>query len=300
LNLKLRSVAKSLSPRNPIRRIAARAWDLFLRKTGSYLDLTLQGGTIRLANEFRSLSLDYEAEALGSFLRALHLGDVVWDVGANIGLYTILAGKKVGSRGQVIAWEPNPATFQLLEKHVRANGLQARSRAIQGAINDGATPEVLFRLDAEAPSSQITMNAQTPAEEVIVVPARSLDAWCEELAQKPRVLKIDVEGAEVLVLRGARRLLSGELGPRPNMLVAVHPQFCGDFGYSAGEVEQVAQQFDYLPFDLQGQSTRPIDYAEYWLVPRESREQFLEAVFPTLTPAKFPAGQIASFPRTRT
>jgi FkbM family methyltransferase len=279
--------------------LASRAWEVFLRNTGSYLDFPIQDETIRLSNQYRSLNLDYELETLATFLRALRPGDVVWDVGANIGLYTLLAGQKVGPGGRVIAWEPNPVTFQLLEKHLEANGLQERCRAIRGAIHDGGTAEVQFRLETQPTISRISLNAPEGAVEVVTVPARSLDAWCGELDRLPGVLKIDVEGAEVLVLRGAKRLLSGDLGPRPNLLVSVHPQFCKEFGTSTGEVEQLSRQLDYIALDVKGQPCRPVRYAEYWLVPHESCEQFREAVFPAGALAQRPAEQISPLPGTR-
>jgi FkbM family methyltransferase len=288
LNLRFRSLAKAFRPSNPVRRLAAGLWAGMLRLTGPYLELPLQGESVRLLSKFRSWNLEYESEALGTYLRVIQPGDTVWDVGANIGIYTLLAGKRTGAAGQVTAWEPNPVSYRILAEHLRANGLKGRCRALQAAVHDGSTPTVRFRLEVETSSSRIGSEASRSSGPLVTVPAKSLDQWRTEVGRHPRVLKVDVEGAEVLVLQGGRKLLTGELGARPFVLVAVHPQFLGEFGSTSGDIDHLCHEFGYLCFDLHGKPARPVDYSEYWLVPPESRERFLGMLAPSRVTGRTP------------
>jgi hypothetical protein len=110
LNLRFRSLAKALRPSDPVRRIAGGFWARVLRLTGPYLDLPLRGESLRLLSKFRSWNFEYESEALGTLLRVIQPGESIWDVGANIGIYTLLAGKRTGAAGQVTSCEPNPVS----------------------------------------------------------------------------------------------------------------------------------------------------------------------------------------------
>ena len=89
----------------------------------------------------------------------------------------------------------------------------------------------------------------------------------------------------MLVLRGGRKLLSGDFGPRPRLLVAVHPQFLGEFGNTAPDVEQLCRDLDYLPYDLSGSLRPPVEYSEYWLIPSESCDEFRRSALPVRTQA---------------
>src|ERR1700730_2452 len=156
---------------------------------------------IRLATEFRTFSLDYEAAALRSFLRLAGPGHVVWDVGANMGIYTLLAGNRVGPSGRIVSWEPSPRTFALLQRHIAANDLGDRCQAIQAAVNDGSAVKVQFAANQPDSSTNRLFTAVRSEDPGLVeVEADSLDSWCRKLGHHPDVVKIDVEGAEVFAL----------------------------------------------------------------------------------------------------
>lgn len=272
LNLRLRSAARALPPDNPLRRAGARAWNSVLRLTGGMVTLPLQGHPVRLAAWLRSFDLDYESAALGSFLRLIEPGDVVWDVGANIGIYSILAGLRTGAAGKVIAWEPNPETHSLLQAHLRANGLGDRCTPLQAVVHDGSTPRACFVLNAgtDCSTDRVVRNGTSVPGRLIDVEADSLDGWRRRLACTPAAIKIDIEGAEVLALRGAAGLMSEV---RPLVLLALHPQFLGEFGCTAADAAGLLRERCYAALDLHGREVEPTEYAEYWLVPEECRRQ---------------------------
>lgn len=136
--------------------------------------------------------------------------NVIWDVGANVGLFAFSAAHLAGLRGMVVALEPDMWLVQLLRRSARIQpASSAPVHVIPAAVAqtvDLRTFQIAARTRA-ANSLQGYGSTQTGgvAEEQIVVTV-SLD-WLSERYPAPDVLKIDVEGAELEVLRGAERLL---------------------------------------------------------------------------------------------
>jgi FkbM family methyltransferase len=269
-NTFFRRQAARCRPENPLRRWAAKMWNSYIARAGGFIDVPIHGEPIRLHSTLRSFTPDYEQEALTAFLGLITEGDFVWDIGANLGIYTILAGRKVGPTGRVVSWEPSPTTFRMLTDHVQANGLAGRCQLLQAAVHDGSTCEVSFLVDAAngaSPTNRISGKTVAVSEQSVRVEAASLDTWCMRLGQLPKVIKVDVEGAEVLLFRGASRLMAGDFGPRPSFLVAVHPQMMPDLGCQVEELADILGTRGYRALDLNGQPAQPAKYAEYLFLP---------------------------------
>jgi FkbM family methyltransferase len=235
----------------------------------------IHGEPIRLHVSFRSYPLDYEQKALSAFLSLIAPGDVVWDVGANVGIYTLLAARKTGPAGRVVAWEPSPATFRILSSHARANGVTDRCQLLQAAVHDGSSASASFwidKTDSMSTTNRLSSAAMSGGGQTITVEAADLDGWCKQLGQCPKVVKIDVEGAEALVLRGASKLMRGELGPRPGLLVAVHPHMMKEFGCAPEELTELVTVRGYRALSFDGQRVSPTGYTEYLLLPAQAAD----------------------------
>lgn len=160
----------------------------------------------------------YEPEVQDLILRTLRPGGVFIDVGANIGTFTIPAAKHVGPSGRVIAIEPSPDVFKILEKNVALNstGNVQLICAAAGASDDDAN-------FYPAPVDHFGMGSRAPQFNAAPITVRSvtLDSIVKELnLTSVDALKIDVEGFELDVLKGAIELLSRE---RPPLIVF---EFC--------------------------------------------------------------------------
>ena len=135
--------------------------------------------------------------------RTLQPGMVAFDVGANFGYYTLLFADRVGLAGRVIAVEPNPSTFELLEQTVALNGFERNVTLVQAAATERNQQALeLFVPLGEPKNATVAFDGGArPAELRVAVPGVSIDHLAAKL---PRVdfLKIDVEGAEPAVLRG--------------------------------------------------------------------------------------------------
>jgi FkbM family methyltransferase len=166
---------------------------------GGRVEARLPGGeTVRLLPEFRFVTWNpAEYHALRA---AATPGAVALDVGANVGGYALLLGRWVSPGGRVYAFEPAPDAFDGLTRHVRLNGLAGVvvpvREAAAGSTGTG-------RLAADGVSGANRLGGEGGAAVATV----TLDDFCAREGIRPTVIKIDVEGAELEVLRGGRSTL---------------------------------------------------------------------------------------------
>jgi len=135
--------------------------------------------------------------------RFLKPGMVAFDVGANLGYYTLLFANRIGAAGRVIAIEPNPETFELLSETVALNGYGGMTSLICAAASAraGESAELFVPL-GEPKNATIAFSGNNRASELTAsVPTVSIDALAKPL-ERVDFVKIDVEGAEPQVLEG--------------------------------------------------------------------------------------------------
>jgi FkbM family methyltransferase len=163
-------------------------------------------------------------------------GMVVVDVGANIGYYSLLAARLVGSAGKVIAFEPGADNVELIQRSARANGFgQIETHRLAVADREG---EVRFNMD----DSNGGIHRGELGRNAVLVRSVSLD---EQLRDEPRVdaIKIDIEGAEGLALRGMSAILSR---CRPSLFLEFTPDALPAYsGLSGEELLDVLRGHDY-------------------------------------------------------
>jgi len=146
-----------------------------------------------------------EWEELQYLQRRLHRNDTFVDVGANLGLWTLVAASSVGSEGRVISLEPNPATFRRLVANIKRNGKEHVVTAYPQAASrtNGSVP---FVCPTDHNLSGISDDPK--AGDVISVQSVSLDSLLEGI--NVTGMKIDTEGHELFTLEGAARTLETE------------------------------------------------------------------------------------------
>ena len=137
-------------------------------------------------------------------------GDIVIDIGAHIGLYTIIASKRVGANGKVVAIEANPSNFELLNRNIKVNQL-TNIISLNNAVYSKETKIKLYLPGEELGHTtyNTVMSDRARTEDKFVeVSANTLD-YLLQLKEITDVnwVKIDVEGAEFEVLKGAHNLL---------------------------------------------------------------------------------------------
>jgi FkbM family methyltransferase len=162
----------------------------------------------------------YEPEFHAAIERLVRPGWTCADVGAHEGIFTRLLADLVGESGRVIAFEAHPDNARRLQKSLRS-GLHDRVTVENLAVTDGTADHVTLHPGRRRASQEWNVlgvdleGRPTPAE--LEIPATSLDSY---FANGPLdFVKLDVEGAEAVVLRGMRRLLRER---RPTIAVEFH------------------------------------------------------------------------------
>jgi FkbM family methyltransferase len=148
----------------------------------------------------------WEPKTMRLMRRLLRPGMTFVDVGAHIGWYTLLAARAVGTTGHVCAFEPDPSNFDLLRKNVAVNEYQRSVTLVPVAICDATRRVSLFARTSNSVCSTLYEGSAVGAER-IEVEATSLDHFFGERNWPPvDLIKIDIEGAEGVALRGMGEL----------------------------------------------------------------------------------------------
>lgn len=170
-------------------------------------------------SDSRYLTGTYESETSKLFINNLSAGQVVYDIGANAGYFSLLSSELVKEAGKVYAFEPLPVNIHLLRAHLAKNAA-TNIEVVAMALSDQAG-EVDFSDSGNSSantlvkSSSLYMNSRK-----IKVRTISLDEFVFGSNNVvPALLKIDVEGAELSVLNGARKVL---MECRPLIVLATH------------------------------------------------------------------------------
>jgi len=198
--------------------------------------------------------------SLTKFIQSnLSSGDVFVDVGAHVGYFTLLASRRVGPSGTVLAIEPNPFALDQLRQNVERNDL--RNVLVVPTACGASRGAVKLYLHSESNSSMASMYpGEATASSAVEVPCTKLDELCQQRGvQRMKLVKVDVEGAELFVLRGMTRIMR-EM--RPGIVLELHPQLLEDVGTPLDAVMALLREFDYVLEPLGGHSNyvcRPVD-----------------------------------------
>lgn len=204
---------------------------LSLATAGRGLEAVLpEGEVVRLAPACRHMR--WNAEEYRAFRAATREGATVLDIGANAGSYTILFARWTGLRGRVIAFEPVPAICQLLRHQVRLNGVADRVEIVNAAVA-GTEGTVAMVAPGTVGINRVVISGDAG---LLRVPAVTIDGFCAARGLQPDVIKIDVEGLELDVLRGARRTLATRR--EAPVFVEWHPSLWPSLSISAADLER--------------------------------------------------------------
>lgn len=135
-------------------------------------------------------------------------GMTVVDIGANIGYYTLIAARLVGDGGRVVAFEPDPHNYALLRRNVVRNGFEDRVTLVPAVVSDHHGHSTLYRDKGNLGAHSIA-RANVAGSDPLSVPCLTLDEALSDVdVSIVDVIKMDVQGAEGLVVAGASRVLA--------------------------------------------------------------------------------------------
>lgn len=134
-------------------------------------------------------------------------GDTVYDIGANIGYITLSLAKRVGRNGRVVAFEPIPQTFDLLRRNIEIN--KVNNVQLLNVAASTECGEAVIRMAGNLSMASIVWHRKDPSASELLIRTVAIDELVEagEFGA-PKFVKVDVEGAEGLVLQGMARTIA--------------------------------------------------------------------------------------------
>ncbi len=172
----------------------------------------------------------------------LHAGDTFIDVGANIGYFTLFGASRVGPGGRVVAIEASASTFERLRKNVERNGASKTIRLIHAAVADREVSVVLHSgPEDNSGMASLLRECGEGGEQVLARPLGAL--LSEKELSSARLIKIDVEGAEGMVMEGMRHLLPRLL--QCHFLVELNPALA-----SVKTTLDAFEEYGWLPYEI--------------------------------------------------
>jgi FkbM family methyltransferase len=154
----------------------------------------------------------YEREKAELFAKVVGAGSTIYDIGAHVGFYTVLSSQLVGSKGRVVAFEPFADNMSYLQRHISMN-LCENVTAFQIAVSDKNGVTGFLQGETSSMGRLSTSGG-------LFVQTSSIDALLAAgKIPPPNFMKIDIEGAELLALEGAKSTM---LEHRPTIFLATH------------------------------------------------------------------------------
>lgn len=192
----------------------------------------------------RMLFYTYEPAQSSLFEKYLHKGYVVFEAGAHLGYYTLLASTLTGDAGRVIAFEPDPRNTFFLRRHVKINRC-SNVDVVEAAVS-GECGYSGFSRNGGSGTGHLS------ASGTLLVKIITLDRYVDDCGLIPDAIKIDTEGAEMMVLQGAEQILCEG---KPVLFLSTHSpeldrqcrQYLADYNY---DIQVVAVNQDESAFEL--------------------------------------------------
>jgi FkbM family methyltransferase len=220
--------------------------------------------TVRVRATHRYADENYELPVFNYLKRSVQPGAVVLEVGAHIGMFTVLLARWVGSSGQVYAFEPAPRPRAALEDHLSLNRVREWVQVVPAAVSDRSGQAHFFTCGFSPENTLSPKHTRLPKAEAAETPITTIDAFCSAHKLVPSLLKIDIEGFELHALRGATRTLTSY---RPVVVVEFHPMNWPEIGVEPGQVSALLDALGYRVVCLDGQNDPLTEYGHVALEP---------------------------------
>jgi len=201
----------------------------------------------------------YERDEANFVLSLLKPGDVFFDLGANVGFYSLLAAERVGAAGAVHAFEPMPDNAATLRRTIERNSI-SHLHLNEVAVAESPGFRTLYYPDASwGNSGWATLVTSERKHHSIVVPVITLDQYVRQhQIEHVRLIKLDIEGAELLALQGATDLLARP--DAPDLFLEINPHYLVSQGIDSRAVTQFVAAQGYT-VSVFGKRT-PLDPAQ--------------------------------------
>lgn len=218
--------------------------DFFLFKIDENLEMKLFRDSVLSKLIYKGFEVDET-----SFVKLLlNEGDVFVDIGANVGLFSLIASQKVGASGMVISFEPTPVTFERLQENINLNHLK-NIDARRVALSDQAgSMDFYISENGHDAWNSLAPSKDSKLQKVINVPVSTLDEELNSVDKsKVRLIKIDVEGWEKFTLMGGENFLKEY---EPILLIEFTDQNTFNAGYMVQDIYMLLEKWGYAWYKI--------------------------------------------------
>ena len=239
------------------------AWQIYKRLTNNHLDINLLP-QVKLRCYPNSYSASaalycglYDYDEMNFLLRYLRSEDLFIDVGANIGIYSLLACSII-DRGQVYSFEALSTNYQRLQENIELNNF-TQAKLFSLAISD-RSGNISFNVTGNDSTAFIGEDSQA---NTIVVPTDTLDNIAKNIEiDNLTLVKMDIEGAELLALKGARSLLQQQ---RPEVWILEINDTVEHFGHTKKDIIDFLQSYNYdlYHYDAKKNQISLVDWSKH-------------------------------------
>ena len=191
----------------------------------------------------------YEPMETRLVVSTLQEGDVFLDIGANVGWYSVIAARKVGASGKVIAFEPDPDNFGLLKKNCELNKL-GNVELHNRAISDCDGKDYLYRSTSNFGDHQLHATADESRAKVEVETVK-LDSLFPAGDIAIKAIKIDTQGSEAKIMRGMQTFIARQ---KPVIFTEFWPYGLRNNGESVFDILAFIERNGYLVFEMRHNS----------------------------------------------
>ncbi len=229
---------------NSLKKIAYKVLDVIT--LGNGMPVTINGFKLKLPTKyFRLFTSDYEQSSFAFFKKHCKQGDTFIDIGAHIGLYAVFFAKI--AKGKVYSFEPTPGTANVLRKTIQINNCEKYVTVLQAAVSEKPGLATFYADVADVHTGnslvELHLDKNSTRSGAYQVQLISVDQLRTENNLKIDFLKIDAEGVELEVLKGARNTF---LIDRPKGTLGLHPFAYTDKQETLSAIWELLQEYKLL------------------------------------------------------
>jgi len=240
----------------PLRKINRAIHSVLRKSTDKFKESKVKIGnnTIYLdSNDSLGLSMNTNFEPAETELirKTVKEGDIVLDIGANIGVYTVMIAEIVGEKGKVYAFEPDPTNFAILKKNVEINGYK-NVILIDKAVSSKKGKLKLFLCEENTGDHKIYDSKEN--RKFVEIESIRLDDYFSDYKGKIDFIKMDVEGSEPGVINGASKILTKNTHLK--IVTEFYPMLIEEYGYSYEQYLKDIFKLGFSVYDIEGDKNR--------------------------------------------
>jgi len=200
-----------------------------------------------------SLKRNYEPKHVKLIKSIVNKGDVVCDIGSNIGFFTLILAKLVGPQGKVYSFEPDPENFDILRKNVELNGYK-NVVFEQAAVSNKKGKLMIYFSEINSGDTRIFQPGEEKENrESSSALSVKLDDYFTKKKEVPSFFKIDVQGAELKVFEGMKSILKSK--KKIALTVEFSPEMLRSFGCKPDKMLKILRDYGFKLYDLDKQKT---------------------------------------------